>query len=298
MKKIKGFTLIELIIVMAILAILMAAIMRMFKPIRETYVDSTLYESQRTSQNGMVQYIAESIRYSVDLGLYTKGKVTNVEGAVEAFAKQYCYENGFTGAGPTYTPNAPYTAADVNKVKDEIKKYAEVIIIDHKEAYTFNNEGYTGRILRRKFIDDGSGGYKKITNDAEDTSTNECRLALGAPYYGEAAYAITITPPANDKEGAALTLAHWQSDWKAKDGIEISVGAVTRYGNRTLELKNNSGYIANSGLVLCRNQDAPINGMFDTSKYYDKNTDVTTKDEKVYIVFLNSDGKDKVKAVP
>ena len=70
-KKFKGFTLIELIAVMAILVILMAAIMNMFKPIRETYVDATLYESQRTAQNGVVQYIAESVRYSHSLGLYT-----------------------------------------------------------------------------------------------------------------------------------------------------------------------------------------------------------------------------------
>ena len=53
-----------LIIVMAILTMLMAAIMQMFKPIRETYVDATLYENQRTVQNGVIQYISESVRYN------------------------------------------------------------------------------------------------------------------------------------------------------------------------------------------------------------------------------------------
>ena len=41
-KKFKAFTLIELIIVMAIFGILMAGLMNFFSPIRETYVDSTL----------------------------------------------------------------------------------------------------------------------------------------------------------------------------------------------------------------------------------------------------------------
>ena len=51
--KFKGFTLVELILVMAIMSILMLAIMNMFKPIREIYVDSTQYEAQRTAQNGV-----------------------------------------------------------------------------------------------------------------------------------------------------------------------------------------------------------------------------------------------------
>ena len=72
MKKIKGFTLIELIIVMAIMTILMAAIMQMMKPIRSTYLDSTFYESQRNTQNGMVQYLTESLRYATNLGIYNQ----------------------------------------------------------------------------------------------------------------------------------------------------------------------------------------------------------------------------------
>ena len=106
MKKVlKAFTLIELIIVMAILVIFMSAIMNMFKPIRETYVDATLYESQRTAQNGIVQYMTESIRYATDLGIYTKNinGVNTVTDAVEHFNKSYLKANGID---PDDTANA------------------------------------------------------------------------------------------------------------------------------------------------------------------------------------------------
>lgn len=108
MKKTKGFTLIELIIVMAILTILMAAIMQMFKPIRETYVDATLYENQRTVQNGVIQYISESVRYATDMGIYTKNNTSNVTEAVNAFADAYIAANNIVDIpavpGPPHEP--------------------------------------------------------------------------------------------------------------------------------------------------------------------------------------------------
>ena len=132
MKKIKGFTLVELIIVMAILAILMTAIIQLFKPIRDTYVDSTLYETQRTAQNGVVKYITESVRFSTDLGIYTNNKSSNVVKAVEDFAEAYLTANG----------------ADVNGTNiAEVKKYAEVIIIDNG-THKYNNRDWKGRLLR------------------------------------------------------------------------------------------------------------------------------------------------------
>ena len=57
MKKsqLKGFTLVELIVVMAIMAIFMVAVAMMWQPIRDVYVDSTLYETRRTAQYGVSQ---------------------------------------------------------------------------------------------------------------------------------------------------------------------------------------------------------------------------------------------------
>lgn len=237
MKKfLKGFTLLELIIVMAILSILMAAIMRMFKPIRDTFVDSTLYENQRTVQNGIVQYVGESVRYATDLGVYNE---SNMSAAVEEFAKAYCRKN---------------TKAD----KNEIKKNAEVIIIDNSQ-YTFNGAQCTGRLRRRKNVGESS------LNDSSDT-----RLALGAAYYGENNYAIKLSKP----QGV--------TDWNAEDGIQITVASTASYGQKDLqksEVKKSDGSVSvfgsdgkfndklikTDGLVVCPNL-SKLNGLFDVQK--------------------------------
>lgn len=155
MKKLKGFTLIELIIVMAILTILMAAIMRMFKPIRETYVDATYNESQRTTQNGIITYISESVRYATDMGIYEGTNMTT--DAIDVFAASYAAKYG--------TP-----AANINDIKNNV----QVIVIDYTTSYTFNGASCKGRVLKRK-------------------SDGTLRVAMGAPYYGERTYDIVLS---------------------------------------------------------------------------------------------------------
>lgn len=280
MKKVlKAFTLIELIIVMAILVILMSAIMNMFKPIRETYVDATLYESQRTAQNGIVQYMTESIRYATDLGIYTKntGGINNVTDAVTHFNESYLKANGID-------PDDPANSTKVANTLKLIKRDAEVIIIDYGNNYEYNGGNYTGRILRRKFEKETVGGAtvnKEITTDAENPDKkNACRVALGEAYYGASNYTISlgITQDASTKVG------------KAADGIKITVASFTgKYANRDNDANDSGGAngvaVSNSGLVMCRNLISPINGMFDT-KDFDA-TASTSASGKVYIVYLN-----------
>ncbi len=271
MKKIKGFTLIELIIVMAIFAILMAAIMRMFTPIRATYVDSTLYENQRTSQNGVVTYITESVRYATDLGMYTKNKVSTVSGAVDAFTKALLEENGVKNTDTDYTQK-------YNSTLNKVQRMAEVIIIDNTEdKYSFGNGTFTGRILRRKFVNNPSynavsdppyNKYQTMSSNAETAGSTECRLALGSAYYGESDYTIsfTIQQDASNKGDASK-------------GIGVTVASGASSGGSDVWV------IENEGFVLCKNLDAPINGMFDTVNF-DKNN-ATGPNTKVYIVYLN-----------
>lgn len=128
MKRFKGFTLVELIIVMAIMTILMAALMQMMKPIRATYVDSTYYEAQRNTQNGIVQYITESVRYATNLGVYneTETGINNINDAIAEFKAS-------TG------------------VTDESKM--NIITINNSTAYTYNNKSdLYGRLVRSKDV--------------------------------------------------------------------------------------------------------------------------------------------------
>lgn len=127
-KFIKGFTLIELIIVMAILSIIMLGIMQMMKPIRATYVDSTYYESQRTTQNGISKYIGESVRYATKLTAYKSSGSVNISTAISRFKSDAGYDASTDGP-------------------------ISVIVIDNSTNYTFNNHEVHGRVLRNK---DGS----------------------------------------------------------------------------------------------------------------------------------------------
>lgn len=305
--KLKGFTLVELVVVMALISILMAAIMNMFKPIRDTYVDSTLYETQRTAQNGVVQYITESIRYATDLGIYNTD-TSSAQVAVEKFAKEYCKKAGILNE-TTGALISPYTAADETAVTDEIKKYAEVIIIDNDTGHYSKN--YWGRIIRRKVDLDpttasavGSDptidiGVAQTINPA---SADEWRTALGEAYYGENSFMINVL--VSDTDGDLVM--------DGKDGI-ITVSVVsTRNGKRDISnagkettitghnatLTSASGGQVTKGGVLCRNlvgngnNGVKKSGVFDFSKH---SGSTQTPGMTTYIVFLNNNENCKEK---
>lgn len=268
--KFKGFTLIELIIVMAILVILMAAIMQMFKPIRETYVDSTLYENQRTTQNGIIKYISESTRYATDLGIYDTGSgspINNVQDAVDEFAAAYHDKNKTVSV-------------------DDVKKNADVIVIDNATSYN----GHIGRLLRRK--------KDSFGNDTLNESS-DFRIALGASYYGKNDYAIKVsrpepnTDPTTGLQGDDLIRAN-SGDWPASYGIRITVASTAVSGISQLEddesitdgsgnfndkdfdpnedlPEDTTGLITVQGLVSCPNL-VKTGGMFDV-------LDEATRDE-------------------
>ncbi len=289
----KGFTLIELIIVMAILVILMASIMMMFRPVRETYVDATLYESRRTAQNGVIQYLTESVRFSTDLGMYTKSEVSSASDAIEKFTDAYLEANGVK------TTDADYATKKATLL-EKVQRNAEVIIIDNSgKEYSYNGYWVTGRILRRKFIKETDGvTNKKITDGAysnEKSSDDGWRIALGNAYYGQSDYAITF----KIKQDAS-------SKGDASEGIKVNVASKQRYGLRSLQKdagevydatvdtdgdKVNDNIVTTSGMVMCKNQCAPVNGMFDTVNYNTANA--SGVGTKIYIVFIN----EKIKIV-
>ncbi len=266
MKKfVKGFTLIELIVAMAIFSILTVAIINMFKPIREVYVDSTLIESRRSAQTGIAKYITESVRYSTDLGIYSTGAggVTDIKNAAEEFAKAYLAANGV--ASPTST--------DI----DSVTKKVEVIVIDNtNKKYTYNGDKYTGRLLRRKFVpvSTGSTDVKPLNStDYENIAkTESCRMALGAAYYGGSDYTIKL-----DVSGG-------------KGEIGVSVASTASYGIRDISDgipgadADPDKLVKTPSFVLCPNL-SEIDGLYDISKY--NATNATSPGSKVYIVWLN-----------
>ncbi|MDE6132548.1 MAG: type II secretion system GspH family protein [Oscillospiraceae bacterium] len=291
-RKLKGFTLVELIVVMALMSILMLAIMKMFQPIRDTYIDSTQYEAQRTAQNGVIQYITESVRYATDMGVYND--VSTAPSAVDSFIKAYCINNNITDTSGSAI--APYNdTGDLDNIKSEIKKYAEVIIIDNKTEHY--KKDFKGRLIRRKV--DGtatsvSAPVFSVVNDSKGveinkvivpSSTNMWRTALSESYYGENTYYITLVP--DNTEGM----------------LTVNV-ASTRNGKRDIsnaKITNTdvTGNITRGG-VFCRNlvtsTSNPNASGVAKAGVYDVNY-TADNSKNAYIVFLNKDGRDKVDAV-
>lgn len=268
-KNLRGFTLIELIVVMAIFTILMTAIMQMFKPVRETYVDSTLYESQRTTQNGIVTYISESVRYATDLGMYTKGKsasgttasgtwnqtVNSPDDAVKAFIKGFEAKHSIDADVDTYTYTDASGTPQTKTYEQYITANAEVIVINQEDTFTFNSVSCKGRLQRKK---------------ADGTF----RVAMGEAYYGESSYTITLTTTTTPTTNGA------------DDGISISVASDARKGAKDLFTDKIS---VSNGNVICKNltsQNYGVSspGMFDDSALAcagTTNTYIVWLDEKI-----------------
>ena len=316
-KKFKGFTLVELIVVMVIISILMLGIMQMFKPIRTLYVDSTLNETQRTAQNGISQYVTESVRYATDLGIYTKGgSITSAEKAVDAFAEQYLFDNGIYSANCTETTpgasgftiqaDADY-AAKLAKTKNKIRACAEVIIIDNTKI-KYNGTDCSGRILRRKVTPPAKGTtidsayisanasatvpadptYDAGKSTLTATSAKNWRISLGTAYYGENTYNISVTIPTTTTRSYSLGGTSKSINKPDSGMIDINV-ASTNNGKRDLstkDTKTNIEAIKTNGGVLCRNLQA--GGMY----HVDNFTSTTTAAGSVtYIVFINDEIK-------
>ena len=132
-KKLKGFTLVELIVVMAIFAIFMSAIAVMVKPITNVTFVAVDYDTQRTVANEINVYTCQSIKYATYARVYTDCKqlpnsaITDFQtmsGVVNNDIRVVAVINDFTGAinttrAPGIEPNeynGTATASDFGRV--------------------------------------------------------------------------------------------------------------------------------------------------------------------------------------
>lgn len=261
MKKMsKGFTLVELIIVMAIMTILMTGLMQLMKPIRSTYVDSTLYESQRNVENGIGQYITESVRYATDIGIYSScnTNVGNVKTAEELFMK------AVTGLTPSQ-----YASADATEKAnyESIRNRLQVITIDNNK-YTYNNKDWSGRLVRKKVTDLSGSTTQLLSTDDDKAGTTSARLALGDAYYGDTTYSIKL-----------------KADITASD-LDVVVSCEKQSALNTTPL------VSTTSTVLLQNVSV-MGGVYDTTYYTcGSSTDPssTADKEKTFIVFLSPIG--------
>lgn len=324
MKKIKAFTLIELIIVMAILAILMSALMNFYKPIRETYVDSTMIENMRTTQDGILEYLTENVRYAEYMMIFdegakygysydytdayapsgksTKTGTVDIKSAKDAY-EAFCIKYNFIKDDNTASP-------DETKYEKTLKD-VHVIVLNRADGYDItgihtgtNSTGYAGRIITN-IIDGTNFTAKEFGNSfgnrtVSSTSTGNSYMALGGAYYGESDYAIYI-----DKDSS------WDSDGKYKGSLTFCVqNALANEGGIIKNGKTYGGSTVTErgGEVTLTSQKAALTKNLSEIDYYTgsnkkigdtgapnpagsvtKTGNITSGSTNTYIVFIEPD---------
>lgn len=236
LKHLKGFTLIELVVVMAILVSLLTAILQLMEPVQEAYRDSTIYEQQRTVENGIISYIAESTRYAKAISIIDEGVGidTNNDGSADI------HPNNLTAAANYF----------INKNNLEVSDYKniEVIVIDRSTKFQYKGKDVQGRLVRMRGLGTTSlsvpsWGATVSEADLAGTSwnTKACYMAMGSDYYGDMSFNIVLpntwtdTLPVGALDGKADPVNQLQrgfdievSPKSAKKGIETKTnGSVT-----------------------------------------------------------------------
>lgn len=187
MKKLKGFTLIELIVVMAILVSLLTAILQLMEPVQEAYKDSTVYEQQRTVENGIISYIAESTRYAKAISIIDEGVGidTNNDGSADI------HPNNLNAAANYFINKNGLKVADYKNI--------EVIVIDRSTVFKYKGKDVQGRLVRIRGLGTGSldvpsWGSEVTEADLEGSNwnTRKCYMAMGPNYYGDMSFNIVL----------------------------------------------------------------------------------------------------------
>ena len=199
--KLRGFTLVEMIIVIAIIGIIMAGLANFFVPIRRVFVESTSYESYRTVQQGMSKYIAENTRYATAVAIYPKDTtITSAAAAKTAF---------LTAIGGSASADSVH-----------------VITIDNTTPYKVGIHNYYGRLKMYR--------YNIATSS---WPTDDGYVAMGKSYYDKMSYSIALTPITGTSAGLNIQvtssmLDDTSGDLKvATDSKVISTTDAVAYAN-------------------------------------------------------------------
>lgn len=172
MKKLKAFTLIELVVSMAVFGILMAGIMQMIEPISKNAVSARITNDQKNIENSISSYIGENLRLATNLYIVKGGSPTN---AIDKFI----------AAGPVDVYGNKLTSADKSKVK--------MICFDGTNQYKFSEYSptYGGRIITKidnKVLTDSSFTQSGCTPNG----SGNYYMAMGDGYYQQGDYYLNV----------------------------------------------------------------------------------------------------------
>ena len=172
MKKFKAFTLVELIVAIAVFGILMAGVVKMVEPLSSTAANASVLNNQRNVENAIVTYIGENLRYASNLAIIQGG---TADQAVQKFIALAPAD--YQGMQIDYS-NTPQGTANKNKIR--------VIAFDGSNAYSYKNQSFTGRVISKTEGKPTSLDFS-YANLSSDGTKNQY-LVFGDAYYAQGDY--------------------------------------------------------------------------------------------------------------
>ncbi len=215
-RKLKGLTLIELIVAMAVFSIIMVGVMNMSRPVQEGATEAKVANYQKTAEEAVVNYIGEQLRYANNIMIIEDGAQYYLEAdETESYPSKKKYVKDLANNNYNFgveTIDTPQKAAKAflsgmgiknsysNASSPEVLKpsgtacgqYYHMIIWDGKNEYatSINNAKYTGRmfaaynaIAAEVKIGEGDNSVWKCTSTADLMKSKAFYPVYGANYF-------------------------------------------------------------------------------------------------------------------
>ena len=187
-KKLKGFTLVELILVIGLMSVLMVMVGLILKPISQVFADTTAYTEDRYVIDGMSQYLDENLKYADKILLIydkdylplSRGGTAKLEAVAEKMDVNF---KSTTSAEKAAYLKKIQGIAIINDCSHNVESMSEIYDIDD---FT-DNSGIQqmGRIYKSAYVD---GSRKEW-------------LVGGEAFYGNSSYFINIEGADSDSNG-------------------------------------------------------------------------------------------------
>lgn len=161
----KGFTLVELVIVMAVFGLLMVAVISIANPVSKIFKKAEFAEKSYSDSNNISLYIQNQLQYADNLVIYTEDIENDVDNMVKKFAEDY-YEG-------IVTKNVLSPSNDISATK-YVDGNIYVLRLSNKDTDEDDSEGnkvQRGQIYLSKYpftsYDAAEEGVKIDTDAAE-----------------------------------------------------------------------------------------------------------------------------------
>lgn len=167
MKKLKGFTLVELIVVMAIFSIIMAAVLSILQPVSNVYSNTANYEHARASSDNVRTYVEDSLRYADRMKV-----VANAANISEAESEAAAIITGLQnvdGSDRIATPDNPIYIMEINNDVNSENQMGYITIYKYDNGSAMSSKSIF-KSINTNLYDNYGYSFVICTDDAVDHS--------------------------------------------------------------------------------------------------------------------------------